>query len=113
MGMFDYVRVEGYDLPGLAPELFEESLDRSSAEELSVFRTKDLDNHLGVYVIKCGRLFERSHHNRDLGYQGDLRFYALESELGLAEERGSGLMEFRARFTRGDLEWIKSVANGR
>ncbi len=59
---------------------------------------------------KYGRLFERLREDRDLDYHGDLRFYALANELGLTEERGSGLAEFRARFTRGDLEWIKPAA---
>ncbi len=111
--MFDYVRVEGHELPGLAPGLSGESLNESPAEELPVFQTKDMDNCLGTYVIKRGRLFGRSHQDRDLEYHGDLRFYALKSELGLAEERGGGLMEFRARFTHGDLEWIKPVMESR
>ncbi len=113
MGMFDYVRVEGHELPGLDPKIFEESLNESPVEEPPVFQTKDMDNCLSVYAIKRGRLFERSHQDRDLDYHGDLRFYALKSELGLSEERGSGLMEFKARFTHGDLEWIKPVTESR
>lgn len=107
MGMFDYVKVEGHELPGLDPERLEESQNGSPAEE-PAFQTKDMDNCLSVYVIKRGRLFERSLQDRDLDHHGDLRFYALKSELGL-DERGGGLMEFKARFTRGDLEWIKPV----
>ncbi len=108
--MFDYVRVEGHELPALDPGLFERIQDQSLEEEPAVLQTKDIDNCLGVYVIKYGRLFERLHEDRDLDYHGDLRFYALANELGLTEERGSGLAEFRARFTRGDLEWIKPAA---
>lgn len=144
MGMFDYVRVEGHELPGLDRRLVEESRNESLAKVPTVFQTKDMDNCLGVYIIKGGRLFERiyetekapeeernrraeegpssprprltrtgRHEGRDLDYHGDLRFYALKNELGLTEERGSGLMEFRARFTHGDLEWIKLVVNDR
>lgn len=61
MGMFDYVRVEGHELPGLDPGLFEESPYEPLAEEPAVFQTKDMDNCLGIYVIKHGRLFERTH----------------------------------------------------
>lgn len=142
MGMFDYIRVEGHEVPGLETRLVEEGQDRSESlvGELAVFQTKDMDNCLSVYVIKYGRLFERiyeteeileeearygrsgdnlpssrvprrrrtgSYEDEDTGYHGDLRFYAVREDLGLADEPGSGLLEFRARFTHGDLEWIR------
>lgn len=47
------------------------------------------------------------HHDRDLGYHGDLVFYATKKDLGLAEEHGRGLVTFRARFTEGNLRWIR------
>jgi hypothetical protein len=47
------------------------------------------------------------HHDEDLEYHGDLIFYAAKKDLGLAEEYGTGLMTFRARFTDGDLQWIR------
>lgn len=49
------------------------------------------------------------HKDVDLDYHGDIWFYASKKELGLAEDRRSGLVEFKARFTHGDLEWIKSI----
>ncbi|MCA1719495.1 MAG: hypothetical protein LC781_22625 [Actinobacteria bacterium] len=152
MGMFDYVRVEGHPLPGLDPKLLDKRQDEneSLAEGPAVFQTKDLENYLGTYVIKDGRLFRRiyerervpeeehpyhgkpewdeggevfgkyhyrwvgstrivGHKDVDLDYHGDVRFYASKKELGLAEDRGSGWVEFKARFTRGDLEWIRPV----
>jgi hypothetical protein len=146
MGMFDYVRVEGYELPGLDPRLVAERQDRneSLAEGPAVFQTKDMENCLSTYVIKEGRLFERIHETEeipeeesgrydrsegegtffgrwrprrvvsyedvDLDYHGDIRFYAAKKELELAEEWESGLLEFKARFTHGDLEWIRPAA---
>lgn len=149
MGMFDYVRVEGHVLPGLTPKLFEERQDEneSLAEGPAVFQTKDLENYLGTYIIKDGRLFERiyetekipkeaekipkeeriegdedkpsffrpvlrrtgRYQDRDLCYHGDIRFYASKKEFGLAEDWGSGWLDFKARFTHGNLEWIKSA----
>jgi hypothetical protein len=47
----------------------------------------------------------------DLDYHGDIRFYATKKELGLADEWGSGLLEFKARFTHGDLEWIRPAVD--
>ena len=113
-----------------------------------VFQTKDLENCLGTYVIKDGRLYERiyeheevpeeerpyygkpewdegglvfgkdfyrrsgsrkivGNHDEDLEYHGDLVFYATKKDLRLDGEHGAGLATFRARFTEGDLQWIR------
>jgi len=152
MGMFDYIRVEGHVLPGLAPNLFEGKQDNNESlgQEPAVFQTKDLENYLGTYIIKNDRLFERIHereevpeeertyygkpewneggkgfgkdHYRragsmrivghkdvDLDYHGDIFFYASKKELGLAGDWERGWIEFKARFTHGDLEWIRPV----
>lgn len=160
MGMFDHVLIEGHELPGIAPErlgLTHRTEEEGGREDLAgkpvVFQTKDLENCLGTYVVKDGRLYERiyehedvpeeerpyygkpeweeggpvfgkdfyrrcgsrrvvGHHDRDLEYHGDLVFYATKKDLGLAEEYTAGLMDFRARFTEGDLQWIKSYDEG-
>lgn len=155
MGMFDYILIEGHELPGIAPERLERahtSEEEGGREDLAgkpvVFQTKDLENCLGTYVVKDGRLYERiyehedvpeeerpyygkpewdeggpvfgkdfyrrsgsrrvvGHHDRDLEYHGDLVFYATKKDLGLAGEYRMGLVDFRARFTEGDLQWIR------
>jgi hypothetical protein len=154
MGMFDHVMIEGHELPGIAPESLERAhrTEEGGQEDLAgkpvVFQTKDLENYLGTYVIRGGRLYERiheheevpeeerpyygkperdeggpvfgkdfyrrsgsrrvvGHHDEDLGYHGDLIFYATKKDLGLAGEYGAGLVTFRARFTEGDLQWIR------
>jgi hypothetical protein len=154
MGMFDHVLIEGHELPGIAPERLErahrteEGVQEDLAGKPVVFQTKDLENCLGTYVIKDGRLYERvyehedvpeeerpyygklewdeggpvfgkdfyrcsgsrrvvGYHDRDLEYHGDLIFYATKKDLGLADEYRMGLLTFRARFTEGDLQWIK------
>lgn len=152
MGMFDYIRIEGHELPGLNRELLRESQkdNESLAEEPTIFQTKDLENYLGVYVIRDGRLFERiyereevpeeerpyygkpewheggrvfsrdyyrrvgskkvvGHRDMYLDHHGDILFYASKKNLRLAEEHGEGLVEFTARFTHGNLEWIRPV----
>ncbi len=155
MGMFDHVLIEGHELPGINPERLERAHrteKQGGQEDLAgkpaVFQTKDLENCLGTYVIKDGRLYERiyeheevpeeerpyygkpewdeggpvfgkdfyrrsgsrkivGNHDEDLEYHGDLIFYATKKDLGLAGEHGSGLATFRARFTEGDLRWIR------
>lgn len=154
MGMFDHVLIEGHDLPGIDPERLQRAhrTEEGGQEDLAgkpvVFQTKDLENYLGTYVIKGGRLYERiyehedvpeeerpyygmpewdeggrvfgkdfygrsgsrrvvGHHDDDLEYHGDLIFYATKKDLGLAEEHSAGLATFRARFTDGDLQWIR------
>jgi len=66
--MFDYIRVEGHVLPGLDPSVFERKQDDSESlgQEPAVFQTKDLENYLGTYVIKDGRLFERIHEREEV-----------------------------------------------
>ena len=46
---------------------------------------------------------------RNLDYHGDVRFYASKKDLGQAEDGGSGLVKFVARFTHSDLKWIRPV----
>jgi hypothetical protein len=150
--MFDHVLIEGHQLPGIEPEGLERAHREGSQEDLAgkpvVFQTKDLENYLGTYVIKDGRLYERTyehegvpdeerpyygkpewdeggpvfgkdfyrrsgsrkvvgHHDNDLEYHGDLVFYTTKKDLGLAEEYGTGLVTFKARFTDGALQWIR------
>jgi hypothetical protein len=155
MGMFDHVLIEGHELPGIAPESPERAHrteEEGGQEDLAgkpvVFQTKDLENYLGTYVIRDGRLYERvyeyddvpeeerpyygklewdeggpvfgkdfyrrsgsrrvvSYRDEDLEYHGDLIFYTTKKDLGLAGEYGTGLVTFRARFTEGDLQWIR------
>src|SRR5215210_3276802 len=155
MGMFDHVLIEGHELPGIAPERLEHAhrTEEEGGQEVLagrpvVLQTKDLENYLGTYVVKDGRLYERiyehedvpkeerpyygkpewdeggpvfgkdfyrrsgsgkvvGHHDEDLEYHGDLVFYATKKDLGRAEEYGTGLVTFRARFTNGDLQWIR------
>jgi hypothetical protein len=113
--------------------------NESLVEGPAVFQTKDLENYLGTYLIEDGRFFERiyetekisgeraegdednpfffwpvlrrtgCYEDRDLDYHGDVRFYASKKELELAEDWESGWVDFEARFTHGDLEWIKLV----
>ena len=65
MGMFDHVLIEGHKLPGVDPESLERAhrTEEGGQEDLAgrpvVFQTKDLENYLGTYVIKDGRLYER------------------------------------------------------
>lgn len=184
--MFDYVRIEGHELPGVDPEKLQQAqgpvrkvteIDGMAVYEdgdlggrNAPFQTKDFDRSLSTYVIKDGRLFERryrregvpeeerpyhgkpewdrgdpeglervrkrtgrspswlfypeyyrefgservaGHEDRDLGYHGDLVFYASEEDLDVAEDRGRGIVEFRARFTHGGLDWIRPAGEGR
>jgi hypothetical protein len=73
MGMFDHVLIEGHELPGVAPECLErarrterEGGREDLAGEPVVFQTKDLENCLGTYVIKDGRLYERIYEHEDV-----------------------------------------------
>lgn len=66
MGMFDHVLIEGHRLPGIDPERLQRALKTErdgGQEDLTgvpvVFQTKDLENCLGTYVVKDGRLLER------------------------------------------------------
>lgn len=73
MGMFDYVLIEGHELPGIDPERLERAHrteKEGGQEDLAgkpvVFQTKDLENYLGTYVIKDGRLYERIYEHEDV-----------------------------------------------
>ncbi len=73
MGMFDYVVIEGHELPGIAPETLERAHrteEEGGQEDLAgrpvVFQTKDLENFLGTYVVKDGRLYERIYEHDDV-----------------------------------------------
>lgn len=108
MGMFDYLKCE-YPLP--RPEM----QDRS-------FQTKSFHNLMGLYwITAAGRLLhqklqwdnarpETEREWTDVDYHGDVWFYdfARSWEPGLntitADDR---LVYFRARFTEGQLQWIR------
>ncbi len=72
MGMFDHVLIEGHELPGIAPETLERAhrTEEGDQEDLAgrpvVFQTKDLENFLGTYVVKDGRLYERIYEHDDV-----------------------------------------------
>lgn len=129
MGIFDYVLIEGHQLPGIEPERLERAHREGSQVDLAgkpvVFQMKDLE----TYIIKDGRLYEwtyehedvpeeerpyygkdfyrRSgsrkvvgHHDNDLEYHGDLVFYTTKKDLRLAEEYGTGLVDLQGTLHR-------------
>ena len=127
MGMFDFVRVEGHEVPGVSPGVLRDGqgpvrkileMDGTPVYEdgdlhgsRALFQTKDLDNAMNTYVIRGGRLFERYARRQDdtdidTDYHGDLSFCTLKSDVG---EPGRGIVEFVARFSEGDLQWIRRV----
>lgn len=111
MGLFDDLKCE-YPLP-------------DSNMQDHAFQTKSLDNRLDQYrITKDGRLMvaeyrldpipesERKHFldcthrvelgERDTQYHGDIVFYAFEDRYD-----NSDMIEYQARFTDGQLQWIK------
>ncbi len=100
MGMFDTIRCE-YPLPDCK---FQE---RS-------FQTKSLERLLDEYTItKRGRLILHMHRHYqtktkdvDFEFHGDLRFYTSD---GSRENGDFEWVEYKVRFTEGQLQWIKRV----
>ena len=104
MGMFDEVRIE-FEVPGLP------GLPRN-------FQTKSLDSCMDGYTItKAGRLVRSSRGfslwadeessgsalaepEVDIDFHGDMRLRTSEGEY----------QEFVARFTHGNLEWLRPIA---
>lgn len=98
MGMFDELTVA-------AP--YDKAIDERVRG--SVFQTKDLNNELILYQINSfGQLVELQSTLTTilLNYHGDIHFY---THFG---SRGNGdyeWFEYVARFTEGNLTWIKRV----
>lgn len=110
MGMFDYVTCK-------AP------LPRASMQHRE-FQTQSLENFMYSYIItEDGRLMlelremvenaesplgfylEKTGELEDTEYHGDIVFCDFERE----HDSFSDLIEFRARFTDGQLQWIKEL----
>jgi hypothetical protein len=100
MGMFDTLKCE-YLLP-------DKIVQKDS------FQTKSLDCLLDNYTIsKRGKLIlQRQRHYETkvnkitVDFHGDLRFYTSK---GSREENNYEWFEYEARFTEGNLQWIKRV----
>ncbi len=100
MGMFDTLKCE-YPLP-------DKTVQKDS------FQTKSLDCLLDNYTIsKRGKLilhrqrhYEKTVKKIYLDFHGDLRFY---TSTGSNEENNYEWFEYIARFTEGNLQWIKRV----
>lgn len=82
MGMYDNVRVERDELPGMA-----------ESPRLYLFQTKDFDNVLGVYTIsQDGRLLDGE--RKDTNFHGLFQFYG---------RVGEAFKCWEAKFTDGKL----------
>jgi hypothetical protein len=100
MGMFDTLKCE-YPLP-------DKIVQKDS------FQTKSLECLLDNYTIsKRGKLvLHRQRHNETsvkeftIDFHGDLRFYTSK---GSWEKDNYERFEYIARFTEGNLQWIKRV----
>lgn len=100
MGMFDTLKCE-YPLP-------EKEVQKDS------FQTKSLDRLLDNYTItKDGKLIlhRRRHYEAAaqkivVDFHGNLRFYTSK---GAREENNFEWFEYVARFTEGNLQWIKRL----
>ncbi len=98
MGMFDHVVVKS-PLPDDRPDWVK--------ADGHYFQTKDLDSCLNTYTItKEGRLLIRQQNgtgDKDTDYHGDIVIYD-----GRPFGKKVAWYEVKARFTHGNLEWIKT-----
>ncbi len=93
MGMYDNIRCEA-DLPGDPPIFI--------SEVGHTFRTKGFvaPNLRSFSITRDGLLLDDEGHNID--YHGDLEFYELD-------QAGRGWVTYLARFTDGELVWIREI----
>lgn len=103
MGLFDDIRIAAPHNEALDPRVRD-----------ATFQTKDFECLLNMYYVSSdGRLIEciGDDCTRDTEYHGDIEFYILLPDR--PKEKGhfddGRLLEYKARFTDGTLQWIRPV----